>query len=345
MLKSYLVVFFLAVSFSSFAQEQKTISDIIDDEVWSSEELESEAVKKKQEEEKKERIKTQKADIYDSSKKGEVLFEEQKYQESVTLFIEAAGKARNYRFRKKEFDLLLKIVGIYKFLKDDNNHLKYLHRLEELFENYKRADKGMVYAELSYAYFSKDLDLSRTYIEKALYENVKSKSRLAENYYNLEIIFKKLGLLDESKKAHVKFKEYEKFAEKDFFKLSQEKQSREFLKEISLPEGKNLLKAQTANIQILNKINGFTYLYEIPTGSKIVLKNLEIIVHNCFKSDPRDLPENMALLKIKDHFQEDESKKDNVVFYGWMLSSSPSLNALENRIYDVRLVECLTKKL
>ena len=55
------------------------------------------------------------------------------------------------------------------------------------------------------------------------------------------------------------------------------------------------------------------------------------------KRPPEELPEDFVLLQIFDYVDD---QKPKIVFSGWMLSSSPSLSALEHPVYDIWLVNC-----
>ena len=56
------------------------------------------------------------------------------------------------------------------------------------------------------------------------------------------------------------------------------------------------------------------------------------------KKPPEEIPENFVLLKIYDSSDEE---KVELIYQGWMISSSPSTTPLEHPIYDVWLQDCL----
>ncbi len=52
---------------------------------------------------------------------------------------------------------------------------------------------------------------------------------------------------------------------------------------IRLANNEDYLEAKFAYLQILNKIDGFTYMYENKIGQKINFKTIEIITKACLK--------------------------------------------------------------
>jgi hypothetical protein len=97
-----------------------------------------------------------------------------------------------------------------------------------------------------------------------------------------------------------------------------------------------------AVLQGLNKVTARISRLETPVGTAIYFGNLEIIVKRCWKSPPSERPENAALLEIIDR---KPGETPEVVFNGWLFSSSPSLSGLEHPVYDVVVLECAQRVL
>jgi hypothetical protein len=94
-----------------------------------------------------------------------------------------------------------------------------------------------------------------------------------------------------------------------------------------------------AQIRILNKITGKTFELERKIGEEITVEDLDIKFIRCWKSYPEETPENKLLLKVyetKDKYVD----RRNLIFFGWIFSSSPSLNGLEHPSYDITLENC-----
>ena len=63
---------------------------------------------------------------------------------------------------------------------------------------------------------------------------------------------------------------------------------------------------------------------------------LEIHVHSCRSPLGEVSPDAFALVQITDW------QRDETLFEGWMVASSPALNALEHPRYDVWVLRCKT---
>lgn len=101
----------------------------------------------------------------------------------------------------------------------------------------------------------------------------------------------------------------------------------------------------TAVIQGLNKITAKTSVLEIKVGDTIKFGKLTITAHKCWQAPLEQKPENKILLEIFDNGSgttENEIVKKRI-FYGWMLSSSPSISGIEHPIYDVTAISCKNK--
>lgn len=100
-----------------------------------------------------------------------------------------------------------------------------------------------------------------------------------------------------------------------------------------------------ATIRALNKQTGRTKDIEIPVGEQTIFENILIDMKACFTRPEDETPENSSFVQITEintDFKEELTsvKKGNVIFSGWMFSSSPSLSAMEHPNYDIWLLEC-----
>jgi hypothetical protein len=94
-----------------------------------------------------------------------------------------------------------------------------------------------------------------------------------------------------------------------------------------------------AELQIINKITGKVYKIRAKIDEPVVFERLEIIPLKCWKSFPEENPENKLLLRIFETNQH--SRKKELIFYGWIFSSTPSVSGLEHSLYDVELKDCM----
>ena len=99
------------------------------------------------------------------------------------------------------------------------------------------------------------------------------------------------------------------------------------------------LDNKSAEFNALDKITARTKKLEISLNEEENLGSLIIILKSCQNRLPDYLPESAAYVEIFDLLNQSEDKQ-NLVFSGWMFSSSPAISALEHPIYDISLVSC-----
>ncbi len=92
--------------------------------------------------------------------------------------------------------------------------------------------------------------------------------------------------------------------------------------------------ASGASIRVLDKVSGETTDIRIGRGQTKLFGRLRIVLGDC-RFPTRD-PNSDAYgwLEIYDQVNT------NTVFSGWMVASSPALNALDHPRYDVWLLRC-----
>ena len=89
-------------------------------------------------------------------------------------------------------------------------------------------------------------------------------------------------------------------------------------------------------IQGLDKITARINTFEVDVSKTHKFGELDIFVERCVFSKPIFKPESLAYIRIKDN----SDRLSEVKFKGWMFSSSPALNALENSVYDISILAC-----
>ena len=93
-------------------------------------------------------------------------------------------------------------------------------------------------------------------------------------------------------------------------------------------------EAAGAMVRGLDKVSGALTDLEIATGASAKFGRLEITLGDC--RYPADDPTSNAYA----HLTIRDSLAANPVFDGWMIASSPALNALDHSRYDVWLIRC-----
>jgi hypothetical protein len=97
------------------------------------------------------------------------------------------------------------------------------------------------------------------------------------------------------------------------------------------------IEDDVAVLQALDKITAHISTIEAPVGQASTFDQLLILPRACRKRPLEDTPESAVFLEI-DELRPDEGEAR--IFTGWMFASSPALSALEDPVYDLRLVDC-----
>jgi len=100
--------------------------------------------------------------------------------------------------------------------------------------------------------------------------------------------------------------------------------------EQSIPQNRVVLRA-------LDKITARITEFELEIGEELRFGTLSLVARYCRTRPPIEPPETFAFLEIDDVKRGDQRER---VFEGWMVASSPALNALEHPVYDVWVINC-----
>lgn len=105
-------------------------------------------------------------------------------------------------------------------------------------------------------------------------------------------------------------------------------ESRERVERIEATEG------TLTSLRGLDKVNGKSVDVEVQTGGTAEIFGLIVTVRECRYPTENPSGDAFAYLTIRD-------RQDGKVFFdGWMIASSPALNALDHRRYDVWVLRC-----
>lgn len=97
------------------------------------------------------------------------------------------------------------------------------------------------------------------------------------------------------------------------------------------------IEMNTAQMQAMDKITGRVSVINVPVNGEVNFGSFSIVLRACKATPPEETPENYAFVDVADTLQDGQQVN---VFKGWMLSSTPALNAIEHPIYDVWLLKC-----
>ena len=92
-----------------------------------------------------------------------------------------------------------------------------------------------------------------------------------------------------------------------------------------------------AVLRTLDKVSGEVIDVEMASGQTMAYGPLQVTLHECrFPSNNRS-GDAFGLIQVVD------AREIKELFAGWMVASSPALNALEHPRYDVWVLRCLTQ--
>lgn len=95
----------------------------------------------------------------------------------------------------------------------------------------------------------------------------------------------------------------------------------------------NVRAGSGAVLRGLDKVDGDVVDLSLANGEAADLGRLSVEVREC-RYPPGAISDAYAYLTVRD------AQSQNAIFEGWMLASSPALNALEHPRYDVWVLRC-----
>lgn len=96
------------------------------------------------------------------------------------------------------------------------------------------------------------------------------------------------------------------------------------------------LTAEGVRLKGLDKVSGDVTDLELARGETKPVGRIEVTLTECRYPEDNIAGEGFAWLTIRD------PSRDLVLFDGWMVASSPALNALDHPRYDIWVIRCTT---
>ncbi|WP_371157340.1 DUF2155 domain-containing protein [Jannaschia sp. 2305UL9-9] len=93
-----------------------------------------------------------------------------------------------------------------------------------------------------------------------------------------------------------------------------------------------------AVLRTLDKTSGEVIDVEMASGQTMAYGPLQVTLHECRYPSNNPAGDAFGLVQIVD------AREIKELFAGWMVASSPALNALEHRRYDVWVLRCLSNQ-
>jgi hypothetical protein len=91
-----------------------------------------------------------------------------------------------------------------------------------------------------------------------------------------------------------------------------------------------------AVLRTLDKVSGEVIDVEMASGQTMAYGPLQVTLHECRYPEANRAGDAFGLIRVVD------ARAVQELFAGWMVASSPALNALEHPRYDVWLLRCIT---
>lgn len=102
-------------------------------------------------------------------------------------------------------------------------------------------------------------------------------------------------------------------------------------------QSQNVSVGQGAVLRGLDKTNASVSDLDISNGGEVVFGTLSVRMTECRYPEGDAAADAYAYLVVRD------TARGRDIFSGWMLASSPGLNALEHPRYDVWVLRCITE--
>ncbi len=107
---------------------------------------------------------------------------------------------------------------------------------------------------------------------------------------------------------------------------------------VALPVKATEIPTNAALMQAMDKVTGRVNKITIPVNSKVSFGDFSLVLRACKKRPAEETPENFAFVDVTD---KSFGSEEYNIFRGWLLSSTPGINAIEHPIYDMWLLECV----
>lgn len=100
------------------------------------------------------------------------------------------------------------------------------------------------------------------------------------------------------------------------------------------PEGPQMASGSRVTLRSLDKVSGVIEDLQIDVGGEVTHRRLDIRVDACRYPADNPASDAFAYLRITD------AVRGESLFQGWMIASSPALNALDHPRHDIWVLGC-----
>ena len=87
----------------------------------------------------------------------------------------------------------------------------------------------------------------------------------------------------------------------------------------------------------LDKITGRVTTFDVYIGETVQFGALQITPRACYTRPPTETQRTSTFIEVDQVSLQGSLKR---IFTGWMFADSPALNAIDNAVYDIWLLDC-----
>ena len=107
--------------------------------------------------------------------------------------------------------------------------------------------------------------------------------------------------------------------------------------DIAIPgQPERVFSANGAVLRGLDKVAGASHDIRLVRGQSEMIGHLQVTLGDCRYPDDNPTGEAYAWIEVQD------TRANAQLFAGWMIASSPALNALDHPRYDLWVLSCIT---
>lgn len=87
----------------------------------------------------------------------------------------------------------------------------------------------------------------------------------------------------------------------------------------------------------LDKVTARITKFDVYIGETVLFGALEITPRACYNHPPTEAQRTSSFIEVDQRSLQNSSRR---IFTGWIFADSPALNAIDNAVYDVWLLDC-----
>ena len=105
----------------------------------------------------------------------------------------------------------------------------------------------------------------------------------------------------------------------------------------SAPGHAETIANPVATFDGLDKITGRITDFDVYVGETVQFGSLQITPRACYTRPPTETQRTSVFIEVDQVSLQGTLKR---IFTGWMFADSPALNAIDNAVYDIWLLDC-----